>query len=91
MKKNVKIAFVIFNIIYFFVDYILVTVLPNPILFGWLPLQLCILLFFTCTGSYCMGTLLQRLFQNTGACEVAHNTGKQCKHQNMNEKIGGLT
>ena len=45
MSKLIKILFVLFNICYFAFDYIIVTIIPNPILFGWLPLQLCILLF----------------------------------------------
>ena len=58
MKKGVKIAFVIFNIIYFFFDYIVVTVLPNPILFGWLPLQLGILLFLPVPAAIVWGYTL---------------------------------
>lgn len=62
MKKNVKIAFVIFNILYFFVDYILVTVLPNPLLFGWLPLQLCILLFLPVLAAVVWGLYFNGFF-----------------------------
>lgn len=62
MKKGAKIAFVIFNIIYFFVDYALVTVLPNPLLFGWLPLQLCILLFLPVPAAIVWGIYFNAFF-----------------------------
>lgn len=62
MKKSVKFAFVIFCLVYFFVDYILVTVLPNPILFGWLPLKLCILLFLPVPASIVWGIYFNAFF-----------------------------
>lgn len=34
-----KWAFIIFNICFFFFDYIMIPYLPNPLIFGWLPLQ----------------------------------------------------
>lgn len=62
MKKSTKILFLIFNIIYFFIDYILVTFLPNPILFGWLPLQLAILLFFPILAAIVWGLYFNAFF-----------------------------
>ncbi|WP_408008425.1 hypothetical protein ACJROX_27850 [Pseudalkalibacillus sp. A8] len=43
MNKTVKILFIVFNIAYFTFDWILIPYLPNPILFGWLPLQMFLL------------------------------------------------
>ena len=63
MKKGVKIAFLIFNIIYFFFDYIVVTVLPNPVLFGWLPLQLGILLFLPVPAAIVWGIYFNAFFK----------------------------
>lgn len=40
MRKSFKILFLVFNIAYFTFDWILIPYLPNPLLFGWMPLQL---------------------------------------------------
>lgn len=62
MKKSTKILFIVFNIFYFFVDYILVTLIPNPILFGWLPLQLAILLFWPIVAAIVWGLYFNAFF-----------------------------
>ncbi|MBY7144569.1 hypothetical protein KFZ56_16225 [Virgibacillus sp. NKC19-3] len=46
MSMKVKVLFILFNVIYFTFDWILLPYVPNPVLFGWIPLQL-ILLFAT--------------------------------------------
>ena len=62
MSKNIKILFVAFNICYFLFDWIIVTVLPNPVLFGWLPLQLGVLLFFPIIGAIVWGIYFNAFF-----------------------------
>ena len=62
MSKTVTILFVLFNIVYFFIDYVLVTVLPNPLLFGWLPLQLVLLLFFPVIAAIVRGLYFNAFF-----------------------------
>lgn len=62
MKKSVKIIFVIFNICYFLFDWIIVTFIPNPILFGWLPTQLCFLLFLPILASIIWGIYFNAFF-----------------------------
>lgn len=66
MSKTVTILFVIFNVIYFFIDYVLVTVLPNPLLFGWLPLQLGLLLFFPVVAAIVWGLYFNAFFNTQG-------------------------
>lgn len=46
MSKTAKILFVIFNIVYFAFNWLLIPYIPNPLLFGWMPLQM-FMLFFT--------------------------------------------
>lgn len=62
MSKLTKTLFVLFNICYFAFDYIIVTVIPNPILFGWLPLQLCILLFLPVPAAIIWGLYFNAFF-----------------------------
>lgn len=62
MKRITTVAFIIFNIVYFFTDYIAVTFMPNPVLFGWLPLQLCLLLFFPIIGATVWGIYFNAFF-----------------------------
>lgn len=62
MSKLIKILFVLFNICYFAFDYIIVTIIPNPILFGWLPLQLCILLFLPVPAAIIWGLYFNAFF-----------------------------
>lgn len=40
MSKTAKISFWVFNILYFGFTWILLPYVPNPIIFGWIPLQL---------------------------------------------------
>ena len=62
MKKSVKVAFILFNIIYFLTDYVLVTFMPNPVFFGWLPLQLAILLFLPVPAAIVWGLYFNKFF-----------------------------
>ncbi len=66
MKKSTTLLFILFNVIYFFIDYVLVTILPNPLLFGWLPLQLCILLFFPVIAAIVWGLYFHAFFNTQG-------------------------
>ncbi|MEN1969836.1 hypothetical protein WMZ97_17370 [Lentibacillus sp. N15] len=43
MKSTTKVIFIIFNIVYFLFDWIFLPYVSNPILFGWIPLQLFLL------------------------------------------------
>ena len=63
MKKSIKLLFVLFNICYFLFDYVIVTMIPNPILFGWLPLQLCVLFFLPVPASVVWGLYFNAFFK----------------------------
>jgi len=53
MNKNL---FIFFNVCYFLFDFIIIPYIPNPLLFGWLPLQAAALmglpLIAACTWGY---------------------------------------
>lgn len=40
MSKQAKFIFLIVNILFFAFNFFVVEYMPNPILFGWLPLQM---------------------------------------------------
>lgn len=43
MSKRAKVLFILFNIVYFTFDWMLIPYMPNPLLFGWMPLQMFLL------------------------------------------------
>lgn len=63
MSKFAKTGFIIFNIIYFFVDYIVIPYLPNPILFGWMPLQLFAMFAMPLLAAVVWGTYFNAFFK----------------------------
>lgn len=63
MKNSYKWLFILFNIVYFFIDYIWVTVMPNPLLFGWLTLHMAVLLFFPVVGAIVWGIYFNAFFK----------------------------
>ncbi|NGP46651.1 hypothetical protein G4V62_17495 [Bacillaceae bacterium SIJ1] len=40
MSRTNKVLFIIFNSVYFFFNWILIPYMPNPLIFGWMPLQM---------------------------------------------------
>jgi len=40
LSTKAKILFILFNIVYFTFDWIFLPYMPNPIIFGWIPLQM---------------------------------------------------
>ena len=40
MSKSAKALFAIVNVLYFGINFFVIEYVPNPILFGWLPLQM---------------------------------------------------
>ncbi|GIN22287.1 MAG TPA: hypothetical protein DEO65_12930 [Bacillus bacterium] len=43
MSKKAKVLFILFNVAYFTFDWMLIPYMPNPLLFGWMPLQMFLL------------------------------------------------
>lgn len=76
MSKLIKILFVLFNICYFTFDYIIVTIIPNPILFGWLPLQLCILLFLPVPAAIVWGLYFNAFFNTQKNVDYSKKVNK---------------
>ena len=76
MSKLIKILFVLFNICYFAFDYIIVTIIPNPILFGWLPLQLCILLFLPVPAAIVWGLYFNAFFNTQKNVDYSKKVNK---------------
>lgn len=76
MSKLIKILFVLFNICYFAFDYIIVTMIPNPILFGWLPLQLCILLFLPVPAAIIWGLYFNAFFNTQKNVDYSKKVNK---------------
>lgn len=60
MSKTAKNLFLIFNIAYFAFDWLLIPYVPNPILFGWLPLQM-----FLMFGVPIIAAVVWALYYNT--------------------------
>lgn len=73
MKNSKKVIFVIFNICYFLFDWIIVTIIPNPIIFGWLPLQLFILLFLPIPAALIWGIYFNAFFNTQSHVNYGKN------------------
>ena len=63
MKRSHKILFIAFNVVYFFIDYILVTFLLNSLMFGWLTLHCAILLFMPVIAAAVWGIYYNAFFK----------------------------
>ena len=57
-----KTVFVILNIIYFGFNFLVVEYLPNPILFGWLPLQMFLWFVSAPVSSVIWGIYFKKFF-----------------------------
>ncbi len=55
-------VFVILNILFFAFNFLVVEYLPNPILFGWMPLQLFLWLLAAPIGALLWGSYYRRFF-----------------------------
>lgn len=73
MSKTVKVLFVLFNVIYFTFDWIILPYVPNPILFGWIPLQLFLLFGTPLIAAFIWGLYFQGFF----------NTQKHVRYDNQ--------
>lgn len=60
MSRTTNTLFIIFNILYFTFDWVLLPYVPNPILFGWIPLQ-----FFLLFGSPVIAAVIWGLYFNS--------------------------
>ncbi|MFS0646285.1 MULTISPECIES: hypothetical protein [Siminovitchia] len=60
MSKKAKVLFILFNVAYFTFDWMLIPYMPNPLLFGWMPLQM-----FLLFGLPLVAALVWALYYNT--------------------------
>lgn len=58
-----KILFIVFNIIYFAFTWFLLPYVPNPILFGWIPLQLLLIFGLPVIAAIVWGTYFNGFFK----------------------------
>ncbi|CAI9392970.1 MULTISPECIES: hypothetical protein [Bacillaceae] len=63
MNKTVKILFILFNIVYFVFDWMVIPYLPNPLLFNWLPLQMFLLFALPIVGAIVWGLYFNSFFK----------------------------
>lgn len=57
-----KSLFILLNIIYFGFNFLIIEYLPNPILFGWLPLQMLCFFGSAPVASIIWGTYYRKFF-----------------------------
>lgn len=61
-QKKERNIFIILNAIYFVFNYFCIPYLPNPLLFGWLPLQLFAYITSAPVAALLWGTYLRRYY-----------------------------
>ncbi|MDM5197068.1 hypothetical protein QUF79_03345 [Fictibacillus enclensis] len=64
MSKKAKYGFILFNILYFSFNWLLIPYMPNWTLFGWMPFQM-FLLFATPVAAALIWALYYNAFFNT--------------------------
>ncbi|MFD1708150.1 hypothetical protein ACFSCZ_15615 [Siminovitchia sediminis] len=64
MSKRAKVLFILFNIVYFGFNWMLIPYMPNPLIFGWMPFQL-FLMFATPLGAAFVWALYYNAFFET--------------------------
>ncbi|GGK01496.1 hypothetical protein GCM10007063_24740 [Lentibacillus kapialis] len=76
MSLSKKVLFILFNVVYFTFDWIVLPYVPNPILFGWIPLQMFLLFTLPLVAATVWGFYFNNFF-NTQK-HVKYNTdGKE--------------
>ncbi|MDH2927736.1 hypothetical protein FW755_08720 [Lonepinella koalarum] len=58
-----KWLFILFNVIYFFIDWIIIPIVPNKILFGTIPLQLFLMLGLPVLAAVVWGLYYNNFFK----------------------------
>lgn len=66
MNKTIKVIFIIFNVLLFFSNFVLVAFLPKGILFGWMPTQFAFMAGSILAASIVWGLYFNKFYDTQG-------------------------